>query len=391
MSDNEKQDILDEILTDDNIKKGDSKMTNQTIPEVKAVVDKKPDSEAKYDYKPGVGVDIGTSNIVVSRQTKDGTFVNRFHRNMLYPLDISEEATDLLDKSNYLYVMVGNKYYVVGEDALTLVNAIGKGEVVRPMKNGILNPSLKESSELLFYIIKAVVGKPLIPNEPLRFSIPANPIDLEVDNVFHKMLLLNFFKAAGFDPKPVNEAVCIAYDCNPVVKTDEGEVPLSGITISCGAGMTNIALLYKGLELNSFSITQSGDYIDEQTSKVTGMAKSKITKKKEKELLLDNVNGTDRVLSALSIYYNEYANRITKLICQEFVKRGSEVQGQTEIVVAGGTSMPKGFCKMFENTIQVEDFPFKIYRVRQSATPFYSVAQGACIRSQADYSKINKK
>jgi actin-like ATPase involved in cell morphogenesis len=122
-------------------------------------------------FKPGVGCDIGTSNIVVSRQTIDGTFISKTHRDMLYSLDVSDESADLLKRSNYLYVQTGNKYYVIGEDALRLVNAIGKGEVIRPMKNGILNPSLKESSELLFFIIKAVVGEPVVKNESLRFSV----------------------------------------------------------------------------------------------------------------------------------------------------------------------------------------------------------------------------
>ena len=191
-----------------------------------------PKQEVK-EYKPGVGVDVGTSNIVVARQKEDGTFVNRFHRDMLYPLDVSEEAIDLLDRSDYLYVKVGRKYYIVGEDALRLVNAIGRGEVVRPMQDGILNPNLKESSELLFYIIKAVVGDPIVENEPLRFSVPANPVDRDLDNKFHEMVLKSFFTQMGYDAKPVNEAMCVAYDCAPVAKTDEGDMPLTGIGISC--------------------------------------------------------------------------------------------------------------------------------------------------------------
>jgi actin-like ATPase involved in cell morphogenesis len=384
----EREDILDSILGDDKV------ITKANVAKVEIQNKKTETSEgelSKPEFKPGVGVDIGTSNIVVSRQTKDGKFINRFHRNMLYSLDVSDEATDLLNNSSYLYVKVNNKYYVVGEDALTLVNAIGKGEVIRPMKDGILNPSLKESSELLFYIIKAVVGEPIIKNEPLRFCIPANPIDMDLDNVFHKMILMNFFKSMGFDPKAVNEASCVAYDCNPVVKSEEGIVPLSGIACSCGAGMTNIALLYKGMELSTFSITKSGDHVDSQVSKVTGIPKSKIVKRKEKELNLEKYDSSDRVLSALSIYYTEYINRITNLISREFEKRGSEIQGETEIIVAGGTSMPQGFCKVFEDSVNEANFPFKIYRIRQSETPFYSVAQGACIRAQSDYAKINKK
>ena len=81
-------------------------------------------------FKPGVGVDVGTSNIVVVRQTEDGTFVNKFHRNMLYPLDITDESADLLERSSYFFVKVADKYYVIGEDALNLVNAIGKGNII---------------------------------------------------------------------------------------------------------------------------------------------------------------------------------------------------------------------------------------------------------------------
>ena len=80
--------------------------------------------------------------------------------------------------------------------------------------------------------------------------------------------------------------------------------------------------LPQNVGINSFSITKSGDYIDEQVSKVTGVAKSKITKKKERDLKLDNVDNSDRVITALSIYYEEYVARICHLISQEFTKSG---------------------------------------------------------------------
>jgi len=374
-----KDDMLDQMVADTAAKA--------------TVVDKKSTTTepTSYKFKPGCGVDIGTSNIVVSRQTEDGTFVNKYHRNMLYPLDISEEATDLLEKSSYLYVKVGNKYFVVGEDALTLVNAIGKGEIVRPMKDGILNPSLKEATELLFYIIKAVVGEPIIPNEPLRYSLPANPIDVNMDNLFHKMILLGFFKKLGFNPKPVSEAMCIAYDCNPIAKSEEGEIPLSGIVVSTGAGMWNVALAFKGLSVVEFSCTKSGDYLDEEVSRMTGVDKAKVIKIKEKKLDLDNVDMSDRVQSALGIYYDEMIDRMLQSISKQFQKQKSDMDGEIELVLAGGTSMVPGFCKRVEAALSSSEFPIKIYRVRHSKTPFYSVVQGACVRAQADYSKLQKK
>jgi actin-like ATPase involved in cell morphogenesis len=344
-------------------------------------------------FKPGAGCDIGTSNIVVARQTEDGTFVNRYHRNMLYPLAVSDESADLLERSSYLFVKVQDKYYIVGEDALRLVNAIGKDkdEIIRPMKDGILNPNLKESSELLFYIINAVVGDPIIEGETLRFSLPANPIDRDMDNVFHKMVLNNFFTKMGYTAKAVNEAMAICYDCNPVMKSDDGEAPLSGVCVSCGGGMVNVALMYKGLEINSFSITKSGDDIDEKAARVTGLSKNKIIKIKEKELDLNNVDMSDRVKAAIAIYYDEMIDRVIHLMAQSFVDKSSDMDGEIEVVVAGGTSMAPGFCKRFEDAIKKSDMPFKIYQVRHSETPFYSVSQGACIRAQADYTKSQKK
>ena len=299
-------DILDEVLED--VAGNGEAPKKESNEEAQPVQDSQNQTTVKIaneedeavEYLPGCGVDIGTSNIVVARRTKDGTFVNRFHRNMLYPLDISEEAMDLLEKSSYLYVKVGKKYFVVGEDALTLVNAIGKGEVVRPMQDGILNPSLQESTELLFYIIKAVVGDPKVEGESLRFSVPADPVDSPINNKFHEMILQNFFERMGYDAKPVNEAMCITYDCNPIMKEDEEEVPLSGITCSCGGGMWNLALAYKGLSIVEFSCTKSGDYLDEQVATMTGFKKSKVIKVKEKKLDLGNVDMSDRIQAALS-------------------------------------------------------------------------------------------
>ena len=341
----------------------------------------------KIKFKPGVGVDIGTANIVVSRQKEDGTFVNQHHRNMLYPLESNDETRELLSRSNYLYVQVEDKIYVVGEDALRLVGALGHGEVVRPMKDGIMNPSLKQSTDLIFFIIKAITGDPIVPNEPLRFTVPANPVDQPLDNLFHKMVLTQFFTKLGYNAQPINEAMCIAYDCNPVMKSEDGEVPLTGITISCGSGMWNIALCYKGMGLVEFSCTKSGDYLDEQVAKVTGERKSKIIRTKERILDLTKVDATDRIQMALSIYYDELINRMLYHIDNKFKETNSAMDGDIEMVFAGGTSMAPGFIDRVKDGLKKIKSPFKVYNVRHSETPFYSVAQGACIRALADSQK----
>jgi len=342
-------------------------------------------------FKKGIGVDIGTSFIVTCRQTEDGTFVNRFHRNCLFPMDINDESADLLDRSSYFFIKTTDKYYVIGEDALSLVNAIGKGNIIRPMSEGLLNPKLNEASDLLFYIIKAVTGDPIVPNEPLRFTVPANSVDRDNDNLFHQMVLNNFFTKMGYNAKPVNEALCVAYDCNPIMKNADGEMPLTGISTSFGAGMSNIALTLKGLNLVEFSCTKCGDHIDEMVEKVTGTQKSKIIKIKERNLDLDKVDTNDRVQSALSIYYDEMISRVIHHVSNKFKEVGSEMDGEIEWVVSGGTSMVKGFIKKMEQAVAKTRVPFRILRIRHSSTPFYSVSQGACIRALADFEKANKK
>jgi hypothetical protein len=155
--------------------------------------------------------------------------------------------------------------------------------------------------------------------------------------------------------------------------------------------MWNIAMSFKGLPVVEFSCTKSGDYLDEEVSKMTGVDKSKVIKIKEKKLDLNDVDMSDRVQSALSIYYDEMIERMLQSISKQFQSQKSEMDGEIEIVIAGGTSMAPGFCKRVESTLSSSEFPMKVYRVRHSKTPFYSVVQGACVRAQADYNKLQKK
>jgi len=342
--------------------------------------------EAKY--LPGVGVDVGTANIVVSRQDVDGNFVNTTHRNMLYELDENDESSDLLERGDYLYAKFDGKYYVIGKDALSLVNALGTGQVMRPMQDGLLNPQLKSSQELLFHIIKAVLGEPVVENEPLRFSVPANPVDRpEMDNIFHQMIIKQFLDGAGFDASQLNEAMGVVYDLAPVMKTDDGVVPLTGFGVSMGGGMFNVAGAYKGLPVCEFSITKSGDYIDSQVAQVTGMPVTKITKIKETKLDLNNVDTSNRALAALSIYYDETIKRAVLNIKAELAKSNHDFEGPCEIVIAGGTALIPGTVDRFRAITEKEEMPFDMLGVRLSEHPFYSVAQGMCLRARSDWEK----
>jgi len=348
-------------------------------------------TKSKREMVPGVGLDVGTANIVVSRQCKNGDFVSKTCRNMLFEIPISDESSDLLERGNYLHAKCDGKFFVIGKDALNLVNALGSGEVVRPMKDGLLNPELEQSQELLFHIIKALVGDPVVENEPIRFSVPANPVDnSEMNNMFHQMIIQSFLSSIGYDASPLNEGMGVVYDCNPVMDTEGGKINLTGFGISMGGGMFNVAGSYKGLPICEFSVTKSGDYIDRQAANATGTPISKVTKIKENDLDLNNVDFSNRVVAALSIYYDETIRRAISNIKNELSKTDREFEGPCEIVLAGGTSMIKGVSDKFKDILSKDDIPFDVLSVRMSENPFFSVAQGMCLRARSDWEKRSK-
>lgn len=348
--------------------------------------------KVETEYLPGIGVDVGTATIVICRQKKDGAFEVKFHRNMLFEMDVSEEADSVLERGSYLYVKTANKYYIIGEDALTIVNAIGRGEILRPMKDGLINPSLKKAQELLNFILKTIVGNPIIENEPLRFSIPGNPVDTpEKNNIFHEMMLNSFFTSLGFSSKSINEGRACLFNEAPSMTTDGGEkIPLTGWGISCGGGMVNCSIAVRGMPITEFSITKSGDYIDRQVNLVTNEPLAKIIKTKEKKLNLSKVDMSDNIQSALSVYYDEFIMRIIKTAFEELKKNVHEFEGKMPIVVCGGTAMAGGFIERFNLHLKKLDVPFEIASVTLSAIPFFSVSHGACLSARSDYNKALK-
>jgi len=57
------------------------------------------------------------------------------------------------------------------------------------------------------------------------------------------------------------------------------------------------------------------------------------------------------------------------------------------IVLAGGTSTPKGFPEMFRDRIEISEFPFKISEILVANDPLYTVAKGCLIYAESEESK----
>ena len=60
---------------------------------------------------------------------------------------------------------------------------------------------------------------------------------------------------------------------------------LTGIAISMGAGMCNIAVMYAGMPGLTFAVTRGGDWVDENVSADTRVSKPKVQNIKESATL----------------------------------------------------------------------------------------------------------
>jgi hypothetical protein len=67
---------------------------------------------------------------------------------------------------------------------------------------------------------------------------------------------------------------------------------------------------------------------------------------------------------------------VFKLFGKKFQEVKSQFTQPLDIVVAGGTSMPKGFCKKLEKIVRGMQLPFQIKEVRHAKSPRNAVVEG---------------
>lgn len=152
---------------------------------------------------------------------------------------------------------------------------------------------------------------------------------------------------------------------------------------NCGAGMVNVAYSLFGAPVFTFAIVNSGDWIDKQAAAATGESISFINKQKTKiDLSQEPKNMIDRAIKA------QYELMIQKTVTG--IKKGFEanrdkktnLDNPLDFVVAGGTSSPPGFDKLFEKYLREAKLPVEIGDVTRPNDPLYAVARGCLISAE---------
>lgn len=313
------------------------------------------------------GLDVGTMNITSARKSGDRMRYKR-QRNAFVELEYSQVAEQMLDRSDVLFIKKGERVFVVGEDALNFANIFDK-ETHRPMSAGIFSRDEKQAIPMVQLMIDRILGEPEDSGEACYYNVPANPVDADLDTLYHQKTLDSLVEKAGWEPHPINEGMAVVYD----KMADDN---FTGLGISWGAGMTNICLSYYAVPVTQFAVARGGDWIDQQAAKATGTPVDKVTAHKENGVDLDwktEVGGLD---GALSIYYENHVEYVVdtleRIIDEQNVEEGLEVP----VASTGGTCQPDGFSELLDEKLKEATLPFEISKVRTSQNPVLSVVRG---------------
>lgn len=323
----------------------------------------------------GVGLDLGTMNIVAARD--DGKVSTRRIRDAF--IDLPREHEKMLKLSKVSFIRKDEALIIVGDAAYSMANMFSR-EVRRPLQGGLVSSGELDALEVLGLLVKEVLGEPSVPGEVCRFSVPAAPVDIPgKDIMYHRSVLAKIVENCGYTPKASNEALAIIFlDC-----ADEG---FSGITMSFGSGMTNVCLAIHTLEAMSFSMAAGGDWIDEKAASAVGSTRARMCTLKEKGF--DLRAPKNREEQALECYYRNLIQYTIDSMVKEFGRQRGKIEPPfpLPLVISGGTSKAPGFLDLFKEVFESErsKFPIEIGEIRASKDPLNAVALGLMIQAIQD-------
>ena len=329
------------------------------------------------------GLDCGTSFYIAA--TED---VIKKQRNAFLTVDGEvNQVKRMLKRQGIPFVEKAGKIHIVGQHAFNYAQIFSTAELRRPMKSGLLNPTEKDALPVLNAIIGELLGDAK-DNETCVYCVPSKPIDVQREVSYHEDVLKTIIEQYGYSVKKIEEAVAIGYE--GLVDTQ-----LTGVAISMGAGMCNIAVMYQGMTALSFSVSRGGDWVDENVSTDTGVPKAKVTNIKESSSTLDlstanyqNIYDEDtdeaNVLIAIRSYYGALINYLlTNLKIQfEGVENVPNFPEPVPIVIGGGTSLVKGFLDVFNEQFDQNEFPIPISEIIHIEDAHTAVARGCLSEAQ---------
>lgn len=323
----------------------------------------------ELDYTQALGLDVGTSRIVVARNA-ERKYQYEAELNAFVTLPHTKLAESLLQRENVFHQVQGSEIVVAGNDAQKFAEVF-HAETRRPMRNGILNPHEPHGLAVVRRIITKLVGKAATEGQKIFFSVPSAGPDGEGGITYHEASIRQILSELGYDATSIAEGLAVVFG-------ELGGCNYTGIGISCGSGLCNVCLAVLSVPVISFSVPKAGDYIDVKAAEVTGELATRLRVQKEESFHLNGMNG-DRIHNALTVYYEEMIAGLVEALRGHIsaTQRLPKLDQAIPLVLSGGTAMPKGFLDLFGKALRTSDFPVRLSEVRMSADSLNSTARGA--------------
>jgi hypothetical protein len=326
-------------------------------------------NNAEETYTQPLGLDIGTSRIVVARSA-DKKYQYDAQLNAFLTIPYSKLAESLLQRENVFHEVQGPDILVAGNDAQKFAE-IFHVETRRPMLNGVLNPQEPHSLAVIRGIIGKLLGRANAEGQKVYFSVPAATGEGDGGISYHEASMKLILKDLGYAPTAIAEGLAVVFG-------ELGASNFTGIGVSCGSGLCNACLAVLSVPVLTFAVPKAGDFIDAQAAAVTGDLATRLRVIKEGTFRLNGLT-SDRTSNALTVYYQEVIANLTATLRTHIAatQRLPKLDQAIPLVLTGGTAMPKGFLEQFSAALKAQDFPVRLSEVRLSADPLNSTARGA--------------
>jgi hypothetical protein len=324
-----------------------------------------------------IGLDIGTSRVVAVKQRKEHETVEA-QLNAFVTIPYSKLTENSLKRENVPHSVSDGQLVVFGNESARLADLLGR-EIRRPMTRGILNSNEPESLQQMEEIVNSVLGERPEGGAKVCFSIPAPPLGQESNLTYHEATIRQILNQLGFlDVRSVNEGLAVIY-------SELEDSNYTGIGISCGGGLCNVALSYMSVPVLSFSVPKGGDFIDSSAAGVTGELINRVRIVKE-EAFHFNGHFSDKVQQALTVYYDDMIQAVVQGLKESFQSsRNVPKFGRpVPLVLSGGGVLPEGFRERFEKAVAATSLPVAISEIRMAKSPLETTARGALIAALSE-------
>jgi hypothetical protein len=325
--------------------------------------------------KETLGLDVGTSRLVLARRADGNSYRYDSQLNAFIAIPYSKMTESALRKESIPAALENGHLIVHGNESARFADLL-RTETRRPMTRGFLNSAEPESASRLKHLIRTLLGN--ASRGQVYFTVPAPPLGQEEGLTYHESTVRQILEELGFTATPINEGLAVVY-------AELESTNYSGIGISCGGGLVNVCLAYLSMPVVSFSIPKAGDFIDQSAASVTGEIPTRVRLAKEENFYF-NGSTPDKLLQVLTVYYDDMIRSIVGALKETFSEAHNipKIGKAIPLVLAGGSTMPRGFRDRFERTLRESDFPLALSEIRLAESPLFSSAKGALVAALAD-------